>query len=211
MAIDGRNSRWDEHRTTRRAELVSHTLRAIRVHGPGVGMDEIAARAGTSKTVLYRHFGDRAGLYDAVVDSVHQYIRDGVLQALEDSSPQDMVHFTTTLANAYLSLVERDRDIYLFVMSGAGGTTPNTAAGRVPVTIASAVTDLLHERVPDITASRAQTWGYGLVGFIQAAVDSWMDSDPRPPREEVVGHICAMFSPALAGAVVVSAPHSPER
>ena len=36
-------------------------------------MDEIAAEAGTSKTVLYRHFADRAGLYLAVVESVDRW------------------------------------------------------------------------------------------------------------------------------------------
>ena len=52
MAIDGRDTRWDQHRADRRRALVSDALRAIRVSGPGVGMEEIAARAVTSKTVI---------------------------------------------------------------------------------------------------------------------------------------------------------------
>ncbi|GMA37534.1 TetR/AcrR family transcriptional regulator [Demequina litorisediminis] len=120
MAIDGRDTRWDQHRTQRRRELVSDALRAIRVHGPGVGMDEIATRAGTSKTVIYRHFGDRAGLYAAVVESVHAYIRDGVTEALQASEHGDLAHLTDTLADGYLGLVERDPYIYRFVMNGPG-------------------------------------------------------------------------------------------
>ena len=54
--VDGRASRWEEHRRQRRVELVDHTVRAIRQHGAGVGLDDIAAQAGTSKTVIYRHF-----------------------------------------------------------------------------------------------------------------------------------------------------------
>ena len=58
---DGRSTRWDQHRAARRRELVEATLRAIREHGAAVGMDDIAAEAGTSKTVVYRHFTDRQG------------------------------------------------------------------------------------------------------------------------------------------------------
>ena len=54
MATDGRDARWAEHRVERRRELVESTLRAIRKYGAGVGMDEIAAEATTSKTVLYQ-------------------------------------------------------------------------------------------------------------------------------------------------------------
>ncbi len=65
-SVDGRTTRWAEHNAQRRRELVEATLRAIRRRGHGIGMDELAAEAGTSKTVFYRHFGDRAGLYAAM-------------------------------------------------------------------------------------------------------------------------------------------------
>lgn len=197
MAIDGRSSRWDEHRATRRAELVSHALRAIRVQGPHIGMDDIATRAGTSKTVLYRHFGDREGLHDAVVESVHQYIRDGVLAALETTEPADVSVMTHTLASTYLNLVERDPHIYRFVMNGPGVAGASTG-GRVPVVIASAIADLLESRLPGVSQRRARTWGFGLVGFIQAAADEWMDDSAPAPRADVVDDICAAFTPAFS-------------
>ena len=74
ISVDGRTTRWARHNATRRRELVEAALRAIRHHGHSVGMDDIAAEAGTSKTVYYRHFGDRNGLYEAVVESVHAFI-----------------------------------------------------------------------------------------------------------------------------------------
>src|SRR5690242_11750349 len=79
---DGRSTRWDEHRATRRRELVEASLRAIRQHGAAVGMDEIAAVAGTSKTVVYRHFTDRQGLYAAVCESVDALILRDLGQAM---------------------------------------------------------------------------------------------------------------------------------
>ncbi len=81
---DRRRSRWDEHRLVRRAELVEATLLAIRTHGAGVGMDEVAATARTSKTVFYRHFTDRAGLYTAVAERVDATIIRDLTRAAAD-------------------------------------------------------------------------------------------------------------------------------
>ena len=78
---DGRDARWEGHREARRSELVDATIRAIRRHGPGVGMDDIAAEAGTSKTVVYRHFDDRAGLYRAVVARIESRVVGSVAGA----------------------------------------------------------------------------------------------------------------------------------
>ena len=83
---DGRSVRWIRHREERRGSLVDSTIRAIRRHGAGVGMDDIAAEAGTSKTVIYRHFEDRAGLYRAVVERVDQRVVGDVVAALKRSS-----------------------------------------------------------------------------------------------------------------------------
>src|SRR5215212_2111336 len=74
QARDRRDSRWDEHRRTRREQLVDATLVAVGKHGAGVGMEEIAAEAGTSKTVVYRHFSDRTGLYVAVCTRVASHL-----------------------------------------------------------------------------------------------------------------------------------------
>ena len=96
--VDGRDTRWAAHRVTRRRELVEHALRAIRQFGPGVGMDEIAAQAGTSKTVIYRHFGDRAGLYRAVAQAVHTYILEDLTAALQLTDVTDIGRLTADLA-----------------------------------------------------------------------------------------------------------------
>jgi len=40
--------------------------------GAAVSMDNIAAEAGIAEAMLYRHFGDKAGLYSALAE---RYIR----------------------------------------------------------------------------------------------------------------------------------------
>ena len=53
-------------RERRREELLDVADRVIQRHGTGVSMDEIASEAGITKPVLYRHFGDKDGLYEAL-------------------------------------------------------------------------------------------------------------------------------------------------
>lgn len=213
-ATDGRDTRWAEHRLTRRRELVEDTLRAIRRHGAGVGMDEIAAQAGTSKTVIYRHFGDRAGLYAAVVASVHEFIHHDLSATLEFTDPEDLGTLAHDLADAYLSLVERDPHIYRFVLSPP---SPDVAAtvdplGGLPELIgdhvSAAIADHLTRRGQDPSA--AAIWGHGLVGFIRAAADRWIAAEPREPRAAVVAHIDAFFTPALANGLA-AVPQRQER
>ena len=50
--LDGRDTRWTTHRVQRRRQLVEAAIKAIRKHGATVGMDDIAATAGTPRHSL---------------------------------------------------------------------------------------------------------------------------------------------------------------
>jgi len=201
VTTDGRDTRWAEHREARRRALVEDALRAIRRHGAGVGMDEIAAQAGTSKTVIYRHFGDRAGLYAAVVASVHDFIHHGLEAALVLTDPEDLSVLARDLADAYLGLVERDPEIYRFVLAvpNEPGSSIDPYGGLPELMgdhLSAAIGTHLRRRGQD--PGCAPTWGHGLVGFIRAAADQWMAAEPREPRAAVLARIDAFFTPALA-------------
>ncbi|WP_084126489.1 TetR/AcrR family transcriptional regulator [Demequina sp. NBRC 110054] len=202
---DGRDTRWESHRAKRREELVSHALRAIRSQGAGIGMEEIAARAGTSKTVIYRHFGDRAGLYAAVVASVHAYIHEGLTATLEDSEAADLTALVAELADTYLRLVEQDPEIYRFTLHRPARADDDSLdpAGSLTAMISEHIGVALGERLvlAGRDAAPAETWAHGLVGFIRAAADHWMATDPRPPRDTVVAQITDLFAPAFTEAM----------
>ncbi len=201
-STDGRTTRWTEHRATRRRELVEHALRAIRRRGAAVGMEDIAAQAGTSKTVIYRHFGDRAGLYAAVVANVHDFIHHGLEAALELSDASDLPVLAHDLADAYLSLVERDPEIYRFVLS------PPTADAATRIDPYGGLLEIIGGHVSQAIANHliangqdpapAATWGNGLVGFVRAVADNWVASGQTKTRQVLVAEIDAFFTPALA-------------
>src|SRR2546423_12521591 len=67
----------------RRLQLLDAAARVIRAHGSDVSMAAIAAEAGITKPILYRHLGDKGGLYRALAEwqteDLVGAIREGLL------------------------------------------------------------------------------------------------------------------------------------
>jgi len=223
---DGRDTRWAEHRLARRAELVDATLKAIRRHGAGVGMDEIAAQAGTSKTVIYRHFTDKAGLYLAVVAAVDELILRDLGSALaapgagSDSGQQPGGGHTRSLVAAvvdsYLRLVERDPEVYRFVVTRPLLDQPVSDDPVAGLTshIADQITHVLAARLraQGRDAAAAGTWAHSLVGLVRAAADRWLGQPDRAPRAVLVQQVTDLAWGGLAGTLhePLDPPASPE-
>lgn len=210
--IDGRTTRWEVHNAQRRQELVDSTLRAIRHHGPGVGMDVVAAEAGTSKPVLYRHFGGRTGLYSAVVESVHQFIWSHLKHHITDKKDMEPAALIRELTDTYLTLVERDPHIYQFVVTRPLGESPvedpiTGITGRIGNEIAEAFRSWL--RLNGLDPRAANTWGHGVVGFVWAIADKWITTGHQRPRADIVDFTVRLFEPAFLNQQPT--PHSPER
>lgn len=182
---DGRSSRWDEHRLARRHELVDATLAAIREHGAGVGMDEVAAAAGTSKTVFYRHFTDRAGLYTAVAERVDGTILRGLSRAAgaeeAPAGPGASREVIRAVIAAYLHLVEEDPEVYRFIVNAPivppGERPAGDVAAGMTGRIASHVAELVGSGLGgDADPSTARMWGVALVGMVRASADAWLSA-----------------------------------
>lgn len=200
-APDGRATRWEEHNAQRRRELVEATLRAIRKHGAGIGLDELAAEAGTSKTVFYRHFGGRTGLYEAVVASVHDFILSQLTVPLSAADRLDPAALVRELTDAYLGVVERDPEIYQFVVTRPVGSDPVTdpvtgITGRIGNEVADAFRTWLRRNGLD--PRPANTWGHGLVGYVWAVADKWITTGHQRPRADIVDFTARLFDPAFA-------------
>src|SRR5581483_431520 len=91
LRVDGRASRWTEHRVTRRVELIDAAIVAVKRHGTDVGMDQIAAIARTSKPVIYRYFTDKNDLYRAVGQRVIARVVEALAAIPHDSEPQTLM------------------------------------------------------------------------------------------------------------------------
>lgn len=192
---DGRSTRWEQHRLERRRTLVQAALRAIRAYGAGVGMEEMAAEAGTSKTVLYRHFGGRTGLYLAIVEHVDHQILDDLSLALRDRDG-GLAGLLGAVADGYLSLVERDPEIARFVITRPLADQPLDQDPLLVIStrVAEVLAAALRERAdgdPEDEATYA-VWAHGIVGLVRGVSDSWVASTPRRPRADVVRDVLAL-------------------
>lgn len=211
--VDGRDARWTEHREQRRRELTDAALRAIRSHGATVGMDEIAAEAGTSKTVIYRHFGDRLGLYLAVCASVDSNVLGDLQQALTHAGEGaggaplagDARAAIEAVIDSYFVQVERDPEVYRFVVRRPA---LNVAPEDDPVigisdTIAGVLQPIFAEALRDAgrPTDAARIWAHGLIGFVRESADRWLADPDRPPRGVVVRHLAEFASDGLTGAL----------
>lgn len=163
-------------------------------------MDDIAAEAGTSKTVIYRHFDDKAGLYRAVAQRIDARVVGDVgaaLLASNASPPAPRTLIASTVA-AYLSLVESDTEVYRFVVNRPLVDRPladdpvDDTAGQVADQLTDHLTralrgSLVEPGVPDDALHRrARVWAVALVGSVQAVADDWLASLDRLPRDQLV-------------------------
>jgi AcrR family transcriptional regulator len=200
---DRRASRWDAHRRSRRAELTDAAIAAIRAHGAGVGMDEVAAGAGTSKTVVYRHFTDRTQLYVAVCARVAEVLVTQVRAAMDGGdSPRAK---TAAGIAAYLRLIENDPEVYRFVVHRP---LVDRALDADPVAdlvsligdeAAAVIAAQLHRTGSD--TGPAASWGHGIVGLVRAAADNWLARPAGTTRDQLAAQLTDLAWSGLSGVV----------
>lgn len=174
---DARSARWQVHREQRRAELVEATVAAVLRHGAGVGMDQIAAQAGVSKPVLYRHFADQAELYVAVGRRLAAELVGRITPALEAAT--DERGHVGAVIDAYLAAIEEQPELYRFVVRRPLVNRPveNDPVSDYRSVVATMITRVLGERLraAGLDSGGAEAWGHGLVGMVQTAGDWWLE------------------------------------
>lgn len=200
IGVDGRSTRWDDHRTARRAELVRAARKAVHRLGPAVSMDEIAAAAGTSKSIVYRYFDDKAGLRLAVAETVVMQMHDALRAAAQGADSPEMA--LREMVRVYLEMIESSPNVYWFVTRTAiGGNEPapvesgrrgrrapadDVADATVPTTAVDlhplgayldSVIELVAEpfaRAADVSHADAAAWAAGAVGFVRGSGEWWL-------------------------------------
>jgi AcrR family transcriptional regulator len=127
----------------RRAQLVDVGRHLFAEKGlDGTSVEEIAAKAGVSKPVVYEHFGGKEGLYAVVVDREMQRLLDGVTGALTGGHARELLE---QAAIALLTYIENNSDGFRILVrdSGVGSSTGTFAslisdiAGQVEYVLAA--------------------------------------------------------------------------
>jgi AcrR family transcriptional regulator len=162
-------------------------------------MDDLAAEAGITKPILYRHFGDKGGLYRALAERYLLNVVNGrraIVGAVTD--PEERVRATI---DGYISLVERDPDVYRFLAHHAlrGRPETNTPLSDHIRTLATDIADEIREGLGRIDGdgTAADPWAYGIIGFIQSATDWWLE-ERHLPLDHFVDHLVALLWAGLS-------------
>lgn len=208
---DGRATRWQNHREERRRELIKAARRAVHALGSDASMDEIAAAAGTSKSVFYRYFGDKAGLQQAVGEVVLLQMQRRIAEAAETAqTPRQGLY---AMVSAYLQMAETSPNVYTFVTqnSGTESGTPATLAtagalGHFFDSISDMITKPMRTHLKAEPARDAVLgyWPTAAIGLVRNAGESWLHSPATPgkPAQEAMARqitawLCVGIAPEL--------------
>lgn len=112
----------------RRRELLEAADRVVLRDGPGASMNAIAAEAGITKPILYRHFGDKGGLYAALAKR-HTDALLASLRAALDAPAERRERVESTL-DTYLAAIEARPQVYRFLMHPSESVSESTAPGE---------------------------------------------------------------------------------
>jgi AcrR family transcriptional regulator len=162
-------------RQARRQQLLDAADRIVQRDGPAASMATIAAEAGITKPVLYRHFGDKGGLYAALADRYTERLLVDLRAALAAGrSRQDRVERTV---DAYLAAIEAQPQMYRFLVHSDEAAPAQSQVRRFTRRLAALLADgiVAETGAPSL---RAQAWAHGIVGMVQAAGDWWLDAAP---------------------------------
>ncbi|MEV6011078.1 TetR family transcriptional regulator [Streptomyces sp. NPDC051976] len=200
--------RQDQQKATerRRAELLEAADRVVLRDGPEASMNAIAAEAGITKPILYRHFGDKSGLYRALAKRHTDALLATLRTALD--SPGDRRDRVEATLHAYLSAIETHPQVYRFLMHPAevpADGEKGLDAGRHSVPLlrrmGEDLAEVIAERLdlgPD-SRELARAWGHGIVGMMYAAGDWWLGERPFS-RDLLVRHLADLLWGRLAAA-----------
>jgi AcrR family transcriptional regulator len=150
-------------------------------------IEEIAARAGVSKPVVYEHFGGKEGLYAVVVDREMSDLLDRLTSALSAGHPRQLVE---QAALALLTYIEEQTDGFRILsrdspVAGASGTFSSLLND-----IASQVEHIMSREFATrgISMKLAPMYAQMLVGMV-ALTGQWWLEERKPKREEVAAHL----------------------
>jgi AcrR family transcriptional regulator len=178
----------------RRAGLLEAADRVVRREGPDASMNVIAAEAGITKPILYRHFGDKGGLYRALaaryIDDLLGRLRAALL------TRGGLEARTRATVDAYLGAIEESPQVYRFLVRRAAVEEPGVR-GQVEGFVRrfgdELAVGITHEpALGEVPPARAAVWAHGIAGMVQAAGDWWLDQSDVP-REVVVAELTSLL------------------
>jgi AcrR family transcriptional regulator len=163
----------------------------------GTAVEEIAAKAGVSKPVVYEHFGGKEGLYAVVVDREMTRLVDMVTQGMAAGR-----HYRGKLEGAALALleyIEESTDGFRILVRDSHAASGTGTFASLISDIATHVEYILVEEFDrhGYDGKFAPMYAQMLVGMVAMTGQWWLEVR-RPRREEVAAHLVNLAWNGLA-------------
>src|SRR5919198_2253879 len=159
----------------------------------GASVDELAAAAGISNPILYRHFSGKRELYLAVLeDHLSDLIRRLWVGLSASSDPRDRLRGAL---QAYFEFVDERPDGYRMLVEAGTRMDPGTrerlgtAWDTLADGVARTVGDIL--RGAGLDPAGAPVYAWALVGMAQGVAEWWIRTR-RLPKEALADYLLAL-------------------
>lgn len=178
----------------RRDDLLDAADRVVTRDGSRASMQAIAAEAGITKPILYRHFGDKNGLLRALAERHTEALLADLRAAL--MSTDDLRSRTAATIDTYLAAIEAKPEVYRFLTYGAERGEPELTwtvdvfARRLGDELAAGIALTLD--LDEADRPRALSWGHAIVGMVRAAADVWLERR-HVSREQLRDQLVALL------------------
>lgn len=191
---DGRQLRWERHNVERRAAILAAAIEVIEATPPGdeVNVADVAKRAGVGRTVIYRHFTDRAELDQAIRAAILDDVWSHLLPVLtlEGTIPQIIERAVTEYfgwASAHPALH------HVAVTAAPGDRNPldegvAVISGRVVELIETAI-DIIGLDLSADERAAIDPLVHGFVGAVFGVVRRWLARPVREPGADVLASL----------------------
>ena len=185
---DGRQLRWDKHNQARRQTIIDAAVAVLEETEPGedIHVQQIAHRAGLSRTVVYRHFSDRADLDRAVQAAILDMLAGELLpQVTLAGTIEEIIR---RIVGTYVRWTVAHPSLHRFAEHEVPGTSGSSALEVAVVRIAAQVEELLAVGAEQLGAPLSEDDAaaldplvFGLVGAVFGGTRRWLARSERRP------------------------------
>jgi AcrR family transcriptional regulator len=174
----------------RRSDLLAAAERAIRRHGPGVSMEQIADEAGVAKATLYDNFDGKHGLTDALLERYGARVLSTIAGGLDRiQTPHDVMRGGIEV---FVAVIEQELALYHFVLAENGSRTMlDESAAPVAALLGGMM------RQAGVDSGGAEVVARALLGGVFSAAEWWAQHQTMS-RADFVQYLDDLLWPGLA-------------
>ncbi len=193
-AQDGRQARWAKHNQARRQQILDAALSVLGAGAPGeeFHVQQIAQHAGLNRTVVYRHFDDRADLDRAIRARIIDDLTAELIPAVSlDGTVNEIIR---RIIGTYVDWVVDHPALHAFgsqEIAGPFEQGTDRIAGALTELLQLAIA-LLGAELDDDEQALVDPLAHGLVGAVFGAVRRWVSREPRLPDAKALADLLSV-------------------